>query len=223
MISPKYSSTHSYYPAAHFDNVGTPHSINLYLDYNCPYCAKIFLKFIKNVIPKLEETHAGKYQFNFVHVIQPWHPNSIYSAEIALSIAKLIRENGKGDELDNRLFWNVSESLFVNITSFYENVNSDVGRNKIYEIIYDTIAKEVDIPFSKEQVLKNIVIPQVDDPEKYKNTGNDVTVDVKYFTRYHRTVGVHVTPTVSVNGIKNDDISSGSDPEELVKIFQSHI
>ena len=43
MISPKYSATHYYLSAKALSGAKTaPHIINLYLDYNCPFSAKLF-------------------------------------------------------------------------------------------------------------------------------------------------------------------------------------
>lgn len=215
MISPKYANSHAFYPLSHFKVA--PTQVNLYLDYNCPFSAKIFFKFKQSVIPQLESKNPGKFQFNFMNVIQPWHSNSNYLHEFSLSIAKLIREK----ELTSEIFWSVSESLFKNIKQFSDNANSDKGRNQIYSDIYESVIKDVDLPFSKEEVLKNVQIPQVSSESDYDNSGNAVVVDTKYFTRFQRTVGVHITPTVSINGIENGGISSGSEPEELAKILES--
>lgn len=222
MISPKYSSSHCFYPLTHFVKGGSPHVINLYLDYNCPFSARMFLKFKSAVIPEMEKKYPGKFQFVFMNVIQPWHPNSIYMHEFSLSVAKLIRENDKGG---SELFWSVSESLFKNIKKFYDNANSDVGRNEVYEQLYDVVSQDVEIPFSKQDILDNIVIKQVgtDNEELLDNSGNALAVDVKYFTRYQRTVGVHVTPTVSVDGITDGAFESGADPEVLVEKCASHL
>ena len=55
MISPKYSATHYYLSAKALSGAKTaPHIINLYLDYNCPFSAKLFLKLYNTVIPNLE-------------------------------------------------------------------------------------------------------------------------------------------------------------------------
>jgi len=40
------------------------------------------------------------------------------------------------------------------------------------------------------------------------NTGNAATPALKKFVRYHRVRGVHVTPTVFVNGIEATEIGS---------------
>ena len=36
-------------------------------------------------------------------------------------------------------------------------------------------------------------------------------------------VGVHVTPTVSIDGIVDDSVSSGSSEDDLVKLFESKL
>lgn len=223
MISPKYNSSHCLYPLTQLvKSGGPPHVVNLYLDYACPFSAKIFIKFKSSVIPEIEKKYSGKFQFVFMNVIQPWHPNSVYMHEFSLSIAKLIRETDKGN---SELFWSVSESLFKNIKKFYDNANSDVGRNAIYSQLYDVVSEDVKIPFSKDEILDNLTIKQVgtDNEELLSNDGNAVGADVKYFTKFHRTVGVHVTPTVSVNGITDSTIESSTEPEVLVKKLGSYL
>lgn len=42
-----------------------------------------------------------------------------------------------------------------------------------------------------------------------RNTGNEMTQDLKWLTKYHRSCGVHVTPTCFMNGIEAGQISSG--------------
>lgn len=46
------------------------------------------------------------------------------------------------------------------------------------------------------------------------NCGNETTQMVKWSTRYHRTRGVHVTPTVFVNGQEATKVSSGWSADE---------
>jgi hypothetical protein len=46
------------------------------------------------------------------------------------------------------------------------------------------------------------------------NTGNAATLDLKWATKYHRVRGVHVTPTVFLNGIEAPDVSSGWDADQ---------
>lgn len=218
MISPKYSLTHYFHSPSVLALVkpAAPNVVNLYLDLNCIYSAKLFLKLRSSVIPQLHDKHPGKFQFVYVNVVQPWHPNSVLLNEYSVVFARLLRENDVDNS--NQLFWDASEAIFTNKELFFDNANLDLTRNQVYEQINDLVFKHVDVPFDKTAVLREL---QIEKPGTLANVGNGATVDVKYFTRYLRGVGVHVTPTVSVNGIVNDSISSGSEPEELIKIFES--
>lgn len=217
MISPKYALTHYY---SVLKGAVKPHTVNLYLDYNCPFSAKIFFKLAK-VIPALQNKYPGQFQFVFVNVVQPWHPNSTLLHEYSLVVAQLLKE--KVPEESNELFWKVSGAIFQNKEKFYDTATVNLGRNDIYKSINDTVYSEVKLPFPREDVLKKLEIANESDPEKASNAGNAATVDVKYFTRYLRNVGVHVTPTVSIDGIVNDSVSSGASEDELIKTFESAI
>lgn len=220
MISPKYSLTHYAHSAASIiaaKNPVAPHIINLYLDYNCPFSAKLFLKLKSTVIPTLQEAYPNRFQFVFINVVQPWHPNSVLLNEYSLVFAKLLRETKAKDS--NELFWNTSQALFENKELFYDSANINLTRNEIYKQINDLVFEKVpSIPFSKDQVLDDLVIKDNKEPS---NAGNGATTDLKYFTRYLRNVGVHVTPTVSVDGIVNDSVSSGTEPEKLAEILKA--
>lgn len=220
MISPKYSLTHYAHSTASIiaaKNPVAPHVVNLYLDYNCPFSAKLFLKLKSTVIPKLQEAYPNSFQFVFINVVQPWHPNSVLLNEYSLVFAKLLRDTKAKDS--NELFWNTSQAIFENKELFYDSANINLTRNEIYKQINDLVFEKVQsIPFSKDQVLDGLVIKDSKEPS---NGGNEATTDLKYFTRYLRNVGVHVTPTVSVDGIVNDSVSSGTEPEKLVEILKA--
>ncbi|ODV81725.1 uncharacterized protein CANTADRAFT_119130 [Suhomyces tanzawaensis NRRL Y-17324] len=221
MISPKYY-THYYYAFKQLSAksaADAPHVINLYLDYTCPFSAKLFGKLYNSVIPKLHEKHPNKFQFVFVNVIQPWHPNATLAFEFALVAAGLLAE--KTPEEANKTYWALSSTLFKNALQFQDSYNVDLNRNEIYEQLYEIVAKELELPFSKSEILDKLQIK----PNKVDvtNAGNGATAAGKYFTKYLRGVGVHVTPTVSVDGIVDNSVSSGSEIDELVKVFEAHL
>ena len=58
----------------------------------------------------------------------------------------------------------------------------------------------------KEQ-FKNLLKYKV--VEGSRNTGNETTQMMKYLVKYHRSCGVHVTPTCFLNGIEASAVSSG--------------
>lgn len=216
MIAPKYASTHYYHGTNVFQKT-FPHVVNLYLDYNCPFSGRIFAKILK-LVPELEKSHPGQFQFVFVNVVQPWHVNSVYLNEYSLVVAQLLR----GKENANTKFWNVSKSLFEHKDKFYDTVTAELGRTDIYNIINDVVFAENDLPFSKEELLGGLILPKTAEA-KTLNLTNSSGDDIKYFTKYLRGVGVHVTPTVSVDGIVDNTISSGSEVSELIAKFESHL
>lgn len=219
MISPKFASTHYYFLPSALSKTA-PNIVNLYLDYNCPFSAKIYLK-LPSVIEKLNKELPGAFQFVFVNVVQPWHPNSVNLHEYSIAAAHLLRASSS--ESSNELFWKISKSIFEHKEAFYDSLTVNLGRNEIYQKIHDVVAKDVQLPFNKKDILRRLEIEATSKDEDAKNSGNDATVDLKYFTRYLRNVGVHVTPTVTVNGIVNDSISSGASEDDLVKIFESYL
>ncbi|CCE88923.1 Piso0_001715 [Millerozyma farinosa CBS 7064] len=226
MIGPKFATTHYFHPnrllaadKAH----QAPHVVNMYLDYNCRFSAKLFLKLQPTVIPKLEEKHPNKFQFVFVNVVQPWHPCSVLLHEFSLVIAQLLNES-KSDNVDtNRLFWDVSRVIFENKEEFFDSAVVDMGRNETYKHISSIVFSQVDLPFSEQEVLGRLSIKKQVGKEHSVNCGNAATNDLKYFTKYLRGVGIHVTPTVSIDGIVNDSISSGLEPDELVSVFEKSL
>lgn len=221
MISPKYSTTHYFYSAAELAAAKTaPHTVNLYLDYNCPFSAKIFFKLKESVIPALNQKYPNKFQFVFVNVIQPWHPNSEFLNEFSLVLAKLLREDPTAKNT-NSLFWEFSNLIFKNKEKFFDEANADLNRNEIYKSIADLPGFDnLGLPFPKSKILEQLTIVKDANPS---NKGNGATVDVKYFTKYLRGVGVHVTPTVSIDGIVNNSVSSGDEVDTLVKVFSESI
>ena len=220
MISPKFAPTHYYHSAKTLKTLSVfPNVVNLFLDYNCPFSARLFLKLKQEVIDELQRRHPNKFQFVFVNVVQPWHPNSVYLHEFSLSVSKLLRANEESNET-NKLFWGFSEVLFENKEEFYDTANSNLNRNEIYKQIADVVFSKIKLPFGKEEILKDLTIEPQSEKEKQSNSGNGATADLKYFTKYLRVAGVHVTPTVSINNIVSDGISSGAEPKELVRKFE---
>lgn len=216
MISPKYANTHYFYPILKASST-PPHVVNLYLDYNCVFSAKLYKKFHEDVIPSLNAKHPDKFQFVFVNVIQPWHPPSSLIHEFAFQFAKLLRENNIADS--NKLFWQFSKVIFDNKENVWDSNTADLTRNQSYDKFYDFISAKLTLPFSKEQLLQGLQIKS----QPPANNGNEATNDIKYFTKYLRGVGVHVTPTVSVDGIVVPTVESSTEIDKLVEIFESHL
>lgn len=67
----------------------TLHTLELYLDYVCPYSAKMFKTVHTSVLPLIREKYADKVQLLFRQQIQPWHPSSTLVHEAAVAVLKL--------------------------------------------------------------------------------------------------------------------------------------
>ena len=77
----------------------TLHTLELYLDYVCPYSAKMFNTVYTSVFPLIREKYADKVQVIMRQQIQPWHPSSTLVHEAGVAVLKL--EPGK--------FWEFSK------------------------------------------------------------------------------------------------------------------
>lgn len=59
-------------------NAPTLHTLELYLDYVCPFSAKMFNTVYTSVFPLIRSKYASKVQILFRQQIQPWHPSVSY-------------------------------------------------------------------------------------------------------------------------------------------------
>lgn len=70
-------------------NTPTLHTLELYLDYVCPYSAKMFNTVYTSVLPLIKQKYASKVQILFRQQIQPWHPSSTLVHEAGVAVLKL--------------------------------------------------------------------------------------------------------------------------------------
>lgn len=223
-LHPRFAETNYYYSANQIASTApvTPHFVHLYLDYDCIYSAKLFNKMVK-AIEILGKKYPGHFQFVFFNTVQPWEPNSVMLNEFALACGQLLRE--KKAPNSNQLYWRISNTIFEHKEPFYDTgFTLPFGRNEVYKEITNRVFNDLkDLPFTKDEVLKKLVIPMAEDPAKYTNCQNEASVDVKYLTRYLRTVGAHFSPSVSVDGIMNDNINSSIETDEYAKILEGYL
>ena len=67
----------------------TLHTLELYLDYVCPFSAKMFSTVYTSVFPLIQKKYASKVQILFRQQIQPWHPSSTLVHEAGVAVLKL--------------------------------------------------------------------------------------------------------------------------------------
>ncbi|KAG7809230.1 hypothetical protein KL921_003227 [Ogataea angusta] len=200
-IAPRYAKSHVYNGPAGLSS-GLKHTVQLYLDYNCPFSGKLFRKITGEVVPLLEKKSLlDKFSFVFMNVIQPWHyVGSGAYHEVALAVAKVYPDQ----------FWKFSGVLWDNIMT--DSLSYDKTKKQVLATAIDLAAQHLD-NVDTEKLWEQVAVPE--------GGQNQLQKDIKYFTRYHRTVGVHVTPTVFVDGIVVGSIESSTEPEKIVEILQS--
>ncbi|KAI9805421.1 MAG: hypothetical protein M1825_000672 [Sarcosagium campestre] len=99
------------------------HTVELYLDYVCPFSKKMFNTLYHDVFPVVEKKYAGRVQFIFRQQIQPWHPSSTLTHEAGAAVLKLAPTK----------FYPFSAALFDKQTEFFDVNVVHETRNKTYE------------------------------------------------------------------------------------------
>ena len=164
--------------------------IEAFLDFCCPFCRKHWNCFVLEVLPLYKDRGLNYRHYN---VAQPWHAQSSYMHEAALAV----------EEVDADKYTAFATALFAAQEQFFDDAVWDKSRATVYQELC-TLAASVGV--DAEAVAAKLARKVV---EGSHNTGNDVTQALKFYTKFHRTRGMHVTPTVMVNGVVEDSISSG--------------
>ncbi|KAM0485177.1 hypothetical protein ACHAPX_001158 [Trichoderma viride] len=199
-------------PAASSSSVPrATHTFELYLDYCCPFSAKIFKTLTTQVFPAIRENSvwANSLTVVFRQQVQPWHPSSTLMHETGLAVLRLAPEK----------FWAFSGELFAVQTEFYDISVVNETRNKTYRRLAKVAAK---VGVSEDDVYKLLAIPEKAGEDGSLNSGNAVTNDLKVVTKMNRLIGVHVTPTVVFDGVVQDT-SSGWTLDQWKEFFTKNI
>lgn len=199
-------------PAASSSSVPrATHTFELYLDYCCPFSAKIFKNLTTQVFPVIRENAvwANSLSVVFRQQVQPWHPSSTLMHETGLAVLRLAPEK----------FWAFSGELFAVQTEFYDISVVNETRNQTYRRLAKVAAK---VGVSEDEVYKLLAIPEKAGEDGALNSGNAVTNDLKVITKMNRLIGVHVTPTVVFDGVVQDT-SSGWTLDQWKEFFTKNI
>ncbi|KAI0999952.1 hypothetical protein K3495_g8247 [Podosphaera aphanis] len=189
-----------------------PHTLELYLDYVCPFSAKMFNTVYTEVFSMLAQDarFAGRVQVIFRHQVQPWHPSSTLVHEAALAVLRI----------DETKFWRFSQALFAESRSFYDvSVVSEL-RNQTYARLA-TLASSVGVP--RAAVFDLLTIPDKPGEDGALNCGNGVTTDLKLLIKMARLVGVHMSPTVIWDGVVEGNVSSSWTREQWEKWLEEKV
>src|SRR4051812_3388338 len=84
-LAPKFAGQ-KFSAASHAQNL---HTLELYLDYVCPFSAKMFNTVYTSVLPLIRSKYSSNVQILFRQQIQPWHPSSTLVHEAGVAVLKL--------------------------------------------------------------------------------------------------------------------------------------
>lgn len=179
------------------------HTIELYLDYVCPYSAKMFMTVQKSVRPIIEKKYSKPgVRLIFRQQIQPWHPSSTLVHEAGAAVLRVAPSQ----------FWQFSELLFSEQKEYFDVNVVHESRNATYERLAQLAGQIRGI--EEKAILDLLKVSDKAGEDGALNVGNKVTDDVKLMVKANRLVGVHVTPTVLFNGIEERSISSSFTAEQ---------
>lgn len=178
-----------------------PITIELFLDLVCPFSCKMYKTIFNDVLPKLSEEQRSKISFVVQQVPQPWHPHSSYVHEAALAVK----------EVAPVAYAPYVDALYSAYTSgkFQDESTWDKSRAAIYE----ELVKELPGGVDAASIAAKLTL-------KEGGGGTHMTQAIKWACKYHRGRGVHVTPTVHVNGLEAGMVSSGWTAEQWLKFIE---
>ena len=146
------------------------HTIELYLDYVCPFSAKMFTTLYDSVLPSIPQKYPSKVQFLFRQQIQPWHPSSTLCHEAGAAVLRL--------EPDK--FWVFSKALFERQKEFSDVSVVKEGRNDTYKRLAK-LAGGVGV--DEHKIFELLQISDKPGEDGSLNVGNQVTNDVKIMVK----------------------------------------
>ncbi|KAI0474632.1 thioredoxin-like protein [Xylaria cf. heliscus] len=179
------------------------HTLELFLDYVCPFSARQFNTIYHVVAPLIRSNPAwaGSVQFILRQQIQPWHPSSTLAHEAAVAVLQAAPDK----------YWAFSDALFRDQKAYFDVSVVGETRNQTYRRLA-VLAASVGV--DEAAIYDRLVIPDKPAEDGGLNIGNKVTNDIKVLVKTARLVGVHVSPTVIFNGVVANDISSGWTKEQ---------
>ncbi|KAI3634940.1 hypothetical protein MIR68_007321 [Amoeboaphelidium protococcarum] len=197
-----------------------PHSIQVFLDYACPFSKRMYQMLTKNVIPKWNAEHGDdlKIKLVFSNQVQPWHPQSTFLHEVSLIPELIGYPEG---------FKSVSDALFEHYDDFTDAQTYDMSRQQIYDKLLKTVVEpSLREHLAGKQQKDDNALDYLGDYVKFDKalSGNKCTLALKYHLKIARQLSVHVTPSVYIDGIFDSTVQSSyqcSEWEELLtKKFQ---
>lgn len=185
-----------------------PHTLDIFLDYVCPFSAKMALT-IDSVLKPLfgpGGPYDGKVKAIFRPQVQPWHASSTLVHEAGLAVVRVSPDN----------FWRFSLALFKKQGEYFDIPTSTLTPTQIRENLAQLAASVIGSGLKDEfsELLKLKTTP---------NGGVAVTDDLKYTIKFSRQNGIHVSPTVLWDGLVANEISSSWGEKEWTEFLAAKV
>ncbi|KAI5199334.1 hypothetical protein E4T42_05704 [Aureobasidium subglaciale] len=189
---------------------GAHHTLELFLDYVCPFSKKQFETFYHDVAPIIEQKYSKDLRVIFRQQIQPWHPSSTLVHEAAVAVLRT----------DPSKFWSFSAALFDKQTEYFDVNVVNETRNQTYKRLAKLAAT---VGLEESKIYSQLEISNKPGPDGSLNSGNQVTNDLKLLIKASRLVSVHVSPTVMFNGLNEPSISSSFTKKDWEEWLQKNV
>ncbi|WWD21981.1 hypothetical protein CI109_106469 [Kwoniella shandongensis] len=187
--------------------------LEVYLDPLCPFSAKITRSLNANVIPLLSK--GGKYDGKLSLIprlyAQPFHYFGPFHIEALLVFGKQYPD----------LFWDYLLAIYEHQEDFFNqrasNSTPSQARDNLVHLAVSVLESK-----GKAKGPQSKVFGELRDRLENKsspNGGNEAMDGLKHNLKIGRQNGIHVTPTVLFDGLKEDSVSSSWGKEEWEKFL----
>ncbi|KAF8961116.1 hypothetical protein BDZ97DRAFT_1258055 [Flammula alnicola] len=195
-------------PQIIFGAPDAPHTLDVFLDYVCPYSAKMAFKIDKILKPLFAPggPYAGKVKLIYRLQVQPWHAMSTLTNEAGLAVLRVSPEN----------FWPFSLSLFQHQEEYFDIPTQDLTSRQVRENLSKLASS----------ILPASAVDQFTDALAFKgaaNGGNAVTDDLKYNIKFSRQNSIHVSPSVLWDGLYQKQIESSWEEKDWVEFLAKNV
>ncbi|KAI0053717.1 hypothetical protein FA95DRAFT_1530643 [Auriscalpium vulgare] len=185
-----------------------PHTLDVFLDYVCPFSGKLSVALDTVVKPLVDGgKYDGKIKVIFRNQVQPWHGSSTFTHEAGLAVARAAPEK----------FWAFSLLLLKKQGEYYDIPTSSLSPIQIREKLAG-LADEAGLSQSQVAEFKDLLINK-----STPNGGVSVTDDLKYTIKFSRQNGVHVSPSVLWDGLLANEVSSSWGDKEWNDFFAAKV
>ncbi|GAM88486.1 hypothetical protein ANO11243_065190 [Dothideomycetidae sp. 11243] len=186
------------------------HTLELYLDYVCPFSKKMFNTIYDSVRPLVQDKYKSKVEIIFRQQVQPWHPSSTLVHEAGVAVLQVNPDK----------FWDFSKALFEQQTDYFDVKVVNETRNATYKRLAKLAAG---VGIDEGQIYKKLQVSDKPGEDGSLNIGNATTNDLKLLIKAARLVGVHVSPTVVFDGIVENSISSSFTADQWDEWLQKNV